>query len=91
MVLTIIAFKNKKIQASTTPVYVDVSAEKSAVQLARSLKLGKEEDVAKYKGLSMYVIGEYDDEKMEITSTESKLLLDCDEVISKREGAADGE
>lgn len=90
MKLIVIAFKNKAIGASTTPVYTDVDAEKSAVQLARSLTVCDEEKAKPYHGLVMYQIGTYDDVAMKLESIEPIELLDCDTILDKRKEKEDG-
>lgn len=85
MLLNIICFKNKLINAATTPTYVDIDAEKCAVQLGRSIMLDKDGTTSKtYTGLVMYKIGEFDDVAMTITPCTPVQLLDCDEVLAQR-------
>ena len=63
MILTIIGYKNVKIDAFTQPVYVDVDAANYAIQIARALKTTEDLKLLKdYSSLVMYHLGTFDDE-----------------------------
>lgn len=90
MILNIIVFKNKRVEAFTNPQFLDIEPEKAAVQLARSLKLnqGKKE----YLDLDMYFLGTFDDETGVITQVPPHLLLECSTcftIPAKEEGGAE--
>ena len=82
MILHIVAFKNKQINAFTQPQYIDIEPEKAAIQLARSIKLEKDvEKVLKYKDLDMYKLGTFDDETGLIGS-DCDLLCKVSELVT---------
>ena len=82
MILHIVAFKNKQINAFTQPQYIDIEPEKAAIQLARSIKLEKNvENVLKYKDLDMYKLGTFDDETGIIVS-DCDLLCKVSELVT---------
>lgn len=87
MILNIIMFKNKKIDCFTTPQFDDHEPEKSAIQLARSIKLNPDDPKAiPFKNLAMYFFGTFDDSTGEIVLLDSpKLLLDCSKLFKKKE------
>lgn len=94
MILNVIIFKNKRIDAFTVPQFDDHEPEKSALQLARSLKLNEgKPEINTFKYLEMYYFGTFDDQtgKLELLS-EPKLLLDCtkffkqEDVVDVKEG-----
>lgn len=86
LVLNIIIFKNKKIDAFTTPQFIDIEPEKAALQLSRSIIMAKDDkQVEQYKNLAMYAIGTFNDSTGEIHQEEIKLLLDCNQVLKQRE------
>lgn len=63
MKLTIIGYKNVKIDAFTQPVYVDVDPANYALQIARALKTTEDVKLLKdYSSLVMYHLGTFDDE-----------------------------
>ena len=89
MILNIIIFKNKVIDAFTTPVYDDHNPSDAAIQLKRSLKNAKasedsklKESIVPYRFLDMYHFGTFDDStgKFELKKAPVK-LLDCTEVL----------
>lgn len=77
MLLNIIAFKNTAIKAFTNPQYLDLDADKAAVQLARSLTIGNKEVKTKYRELDMYFLGTFDDESGILTPIVPELILHC--------------
>lgn len=82
MILNIIMFKNKRINAFTNPNFTDIEPKKAAIQLARSLQLNEDPKIKEtYQNLDMYVCGQFDDETGVITQTEPLKLLDCTEVL----------
>lgn len=87
MILNVIIFKNKKIDAFTVPQFDDHEPEKSALQLARSLKLNEgKSEINTFKNLEMYYFGTFDDNtgKLDLLS-EPKLLLDCSKFFKQEE------
>lgn len=63
MKLTIIGYKNVKIDAFTQPIYVDVEPANYALQIARALKTTEDTKLLKdYSSLVMYHLGTFDDE-----------------------------
>lgn len=80
MILNIVAFKNMKIDAFTTPQFIDIEPAKAATQLARSMKLDAEK-ATPYQNLTMWLLGNFDDESGTFTlEDEPVLLLDCRKV-----------
>lgn len=96
MILNIVIFKNKKIDAFTQPQFTDIEPEKTAIQLSRSLQLNEKKEIDdQYKNLNMYFIGQFNDETGEISlNEERRMLLDCSKVIkarNKKDGKEDVE
>lgn len=85
MICNVLIFKNKKLGAYTQPIFDDHNPDVAATQFGRSLVVNP--DVAKkYKGLSLYHIGTFDDTTAKITTIEPVMLIDCDDVIAQSEG-----
>lgn len=77
MELNILIFKNIKIDAFTTPQFIDIEPEKAAVQLGRSIRL-EPKKAEPYKNLELYHLGTFDDETGIITQLlEPVKILDC--------------
>lgn len=92
MILNVISFKNKVINAFTRPEFLDVEPEKAATQLARSILVADKPEVIKqYENLDMYCIGTFDDETGIFEQLKDPVcLLDCSKVIEQKE-KKDGE
>lgn len=85
MITNVIIFKNTIIGAFTRPEFLDIDADKAAVQLARSLKLTEDDKVIKtYENLQMFYIGTFDDEKGEFNAISPQLMLDCGKLILEK-------
>lgn len=86
MLLNVIMFKNKKVNAFTTPQFIDIEPEKAAIQLSRSLQLNDKPEIdATYKNLAMFFMGTFDDStgKFDL-ERRPKFLLDCEDVLWNR-------
>lgn len=87
MKLHILCFFNVMISTFTTPQFVDIEPEKAAIQLARSLVLSYEkepEKVLSYEHLSLFYIGDFDDQTGAITPLDKPtLLLNCFDEVNK--------
>lgn len=84
MILNVIAFKNGKINAFTTPQFIDIEPVKAATQLKRSILNAGEKDYDKigvYRDLDMYNLGTFDDELGKFNLIEPELLLNCKPVV----------
>lgn len=84
MKLNILLFKNLSLDCFTTPQFVDLTPEKAAEQLRRSIILNKEDlqKVIPYRNLVLYDFGEFDDVTGKITLLEDpEKILDCAAII----------
>lgn len=63
MRLNILMFKNVKINAYTTPNFVDIDPEKAAEQLKRSIIINADNEklLEPYVNLDMYYVAQFDD------------------------------
>lgn len=87
MMLYIVSYYNKKINAFTTPQYIDIEPGKAAIQLKRSILNIKEAEVQKisvYKDLDFYYLGQFDDETGSfILETAAQKLLELDPIVQE--------
>lgn len=83
MILNILMFKNRKINAFTTPNFTDLEPEKAAKGLERSLVAnGDDEKLLKsYENLDLFFVGTFDDEKGIITPVNPEFLLSPAEIV----------
>ena len=84
MRIHIIMFKNVKINAYTTPNFIDIEPEVAAEQLKRSIIINADDDklLAPYENLDMYWVGDFDDiEGIFYTNSEAQFLLSPRELI----------
>lgn len=86
MILTIIGYKNKKINAFTNPVYIDVDVKNYATQIGRALKTTEDLILLKnYQNLEMYCLGEFDDETGVISNNDKlEFIVDISKVAIAR-------
>lgn len=93
MILNVMAFYNKKINCYTQPHFIDMEPEKAALQLSRTLTLTEDwKMIDQYKNLTLYYLGQFDDETGEFIQEEKRALLDCSLVVknkAKKEGKKD--
>ena len=77
MILNILMFKNRKINAFTTPNFTDLDPEKAAKGLERSLVAnGDDEKLLKsYENLDLFFVGTFDDEKGIIKPVQPDFVL----------------
>ena len=83
MILNILMFKNRKINAFTTPNFTDLEPEKAAKGLERSL-IANADDVKllkSYENLDLFFVGTFDDEIGVITPVRPEFLLSPAEII----------
>lgn len=77
MILNVVVFKNMEINAFTNPQFIDIEPAKAALQLARSMKVAPEK-ATQFQNLTMWNLGEFDDESGRFDLLdEPYLLLDC--------------
>ena len=83
MILDVLAFKNKKLKCFTNPFYSQEKLEYIETNMARSIMLGGESMVTKYKNLVLYHFGTFDDQtgKYDLKA-EPDMLFDCDDIIA---------
>lgn len=85
MKLEIICYKNVKINAFTNPIYVDITPQNYAIQVARALKTSEDVKLlGSYTNLEMYYLGTFDDESGVLVPSEPDMLCNIKEVARCR-------
>lgn len=85
MELSVIFYRNEKIDAFTTPLYSDKAPEVDAKQLSRALRICNDVKMLKsYSDLKMYHIGSFNDETGELKPIKPVLLVDLGKIVDVR-------
>lgn len=84
MILDIYSFRNKKLKCYANPFFSQEKKENMEVNMGRSLLAGGPEMRLKYKNLSLYYFGKFDDDsgKYDLLDT-PELIFDCDDLIAQ--------
>lgn len=84
MILDIYAFRNKKLKCYANPYFSQDKKENVETNMSRSLLSGGPEMRLKYKNLSLYYFGKFDDDSGKYDLLETpELILDCDDLIAQ--------
>lgn len=84
MKLHIYTLRNKDLGCYCNPVYDDRDAEVNRIALVRLLSVSEDKALLmKYKHMSFYELGVFDDDTGEITAHTPELIIDCDDILVK--------
>lgn len=82
MILSVLAFRNKKMQCFTNPFYSQEKLENMETNFGRAMVQDRSL-VAKYKNLALYNFGTFDDKTgLYELKKEPELMFDCDDIIA---------
>lgn len=83
MILDVLCYRNKKMKCFANPIYTQEKLENMELNVTRAIIAGGPAAKEKMKGLALYHLGTFDDEKGVFDlMKEPELMFDVDDIIS---------